>query len=307
MRPVLLCLLLIAPLCIAAPLRLSLQSEAEQLQFHYRFDDSERSEELMFSIDNSSLNNHFRQFRALKPALMQQYLWRDLREHVAKYPGVRLRRLAGKNALRYELESRDNSTLLKLDTELAQLLVERRAYYLHQYYYTELTLPWGTKVIIPDHQRLMQDSLTDLLPVATAWHKKLVNITTRQSLAMLTNWVQQIPYQDLTDRNNSAGASFSPPLRLLQENRGDCDSKAVLLAAVLRMLLPDVKLAIIYLPKHAMLAIQLPTAAEDMTVTIENKPYLLVDATGPASLAPGQISTQYRMYTESGQFGYQLL
>ena len=94
---------------------------------------------------------------------------------------------------------------------------------------------------------------------------------------------------------------------MLQENRGDCDSKTVLLAALIRMLLPDVKLAIVYLPQHAMLAVQLPVTSTDDKATIEGKEYLLVDPTGPALLAPGQISQAYVMYTRSGQFGYRLL
>lgn len=303
----LLCLLLLTPLCQAAPLRLMLQPSAQQLQFSYRFELAGQPQQLSFSIDNSSLNAHFRQFRALKPALLQQYLWRDLRAHVAQYPGARLQRLPGKDVLQYKLQIADTSLLQKLDSELQQLLIDRTAFYLQQQYYYVLDLPWNTQAIIPDHRRIMQDSLQDLLPVATAWHGKLANVPTREALATLSSWLQQIPYQDLSDRQRSSGASFSPPLKLLQENRGDCDSKAVLLAALIRMLLPDVKLAMVYLPQHAILAVQLPVTADDMTVSIEGKDYLLVDATGPAQLTPGQINPEYQIYTGNGQFGYQLL
>jgi hypothetical protein len=72
-------------------------------------------------------------------------------------------------------------------------------------------------------------------------------------------------------------------------------------------LLPDVKLAMVYLPQHAVLAVQLQVTPEDMTVNIEGRDYLLVDATGPALLTPGQINPEYQIYTGSGQFGYQLL
>lgn len=303
----LLCLLLLTPLCQAAPLRLMLQPSAQQLQFSYRFDVAGYTQQLDFSIDNTSLNTHFRQFRALKPALLQQYLWRDLRAHVAKYPGARLQRLPGKDALHYKLQIDDNNLLQQLDTELQQLMSERTAFYLQQQYYYVQALPWNARAIIPDHRRIMQDSLPDLLPVATAWHEKLAKVPTRQSLLALSAWIQQIPYQDLSDRQRSSGASFSPPLKLLRENRGDCDSKAVLLAALLRLLLPDVKLALVYLPQHAVLAVQLPVTPEDMTVNIEGRDYLLIDATGPALLTPGQISPEYQIYTGSGQFGYQLL
>ncbi len=298
--------LLLLPALHAAPLRLTLQQQPQQVQFHYHFEFEQQPQQLAFAIGRNTLSSHFRQFRALKPALLRQYLWRDLRAHIANYPGARLTRLPDKNALRYQL--RASETLLpQLDAELQQLHQERTAFYLQREYYYQLLLPWGEQVIIPDHQRLMQDSLRDLLPVATAWHQQLANMPTRYSLAAMSNWIQQIPYQDLSDRQRSSGASYSPPLKLLQENRGDCDSKAVLLAALLRMLLPDVKLAMVYLPRHAMLAVQLPVTGDDMTVEIEGKEYLLVDATGPASLAPGQIAPQYQIYTRNGQFGYVLL
>ncbi|MFT5545934.1 hypothetical protein [Rheinheimera aquimaris] len=303
----LLCLLLLTPLCQAAPLRLLLQPSPQQMLFSYQFDLGGSPQQLSFSINNNTLNSHFRQFRALKPALLQQYLWRDLRAHVAQYPGARLQRLPGKDALHYKLLVADRNLLDKVDTELQQLMSERTAFYLQQQYYYVQALPWNARAIIPDHARIMQDSLQDLLPVATAWHGKLANVPTRQALLTLSGWIQQIPYQDLSDRQRSSGASFSPPLKLLQENRGDCDSKAVLLAALLRMLLPDVKLAMVYLPQHAVLAVQLQVTPEDMTVNIEGRDYLLVDATGPALLAPGQIDPQYQIYTDNGQFGYQLL
>jgi hypothetical protein len=307
MRPLLFILLLMAPALAAAPLRLILQPLPQQLQFSYRFEYTGQPLHLNFTLDQTTLNNHFRSFRALKPALLQQYLWRDLRAHIASYPGARLLRLPGKESLRYTLQVADAELLQQLDTELQQLTEERTAFYLQQQYYVAIDLPWTGQAIIPDHQRLFQHSLRDMLPIATAWHQQLANTPVRESLAILSSWVQQIPYQDLSDRHNSSGASFSPPLKLLQENRGDCDSKAVLLATMLRMLLPDISLAIIYLPQHAMLAVQLAATAADSTVNIDGKDYILVDPTGPALFEPGQIHPQYQMYTNNGMFGYALL
>lgn len=306
MRSLLLILCCLALPLSAAPLRLQLQQQDAQLLFRYQFDIAGAPQQLAFNIDNASLNNHFRQFRAFKAALLQQYLWRDLRAHVARYPTAKLSRLPGNTVLRYRLQA-PTELAAQLDSELQQLLQQQTDAYLQREYYYQLGLPWGEQVIVPDHQRLMQDSLTALLPVANALHPKLVNMTLRQSLAYISHWLQQIPYQDLSDRQRSAGASFSPPLKLLQENRGDCDSKTVLLAALIRMLLPDVKLAIIYLPQHAMLAAHLPLQADDSSVTLDGREYLLLDPTGPALLAPGQISPEYRIYTRNAQFAYRLL
>lgn len=306
MKFILLFFLLLAPLLAADTLRFSLQQDSGQANFNYRFSAAGQAQQLNFSIAQTTLSNHFRQFRRFQPTVLQQYLWRDLQMHMAQYPDARLLRQPDRNALRYQIVA--SQTLLpQLERELAVLTAQRSQFYLQQAYYYQLSLPWSGPVIIPDHQRLMQDSLEDLLPVAKALHDKLVNTASRDTVAYISSWLQQLPYQDLSDRRNSTGNTFNPPLRVLQENRGDCDSKTVLLAALIRMLLPDVKLAIVYLPQHAMLAVQLPVTGADDKAMIEGKEYLLVDPTGPALMAPGQISQNYIMYTRSGQFGYRLL
>jgi hypothetical protein len=295
------------PASPAMPLRFSTTQQSQQQQFNYQFDFNGQPQQLQFAISNATLAGHFRQFRSFQPALLQQYLWQDLRSHAAQYPNVRLKRLPQHSGLRYQIRTNDAELQQKLSTELKQLTAQRTDFYLQRDYYYRHTMLFGEQYIIPDHQRLMADSLTDLLPLAQALHAKLANTPSRDSLAYISSWLQQIPYQDLSDRSEAAGTSFSPPLKMLQENRGDCDSKAVLLAALLRMLLPDVRLAMIYLPQHAMLAVQLPAKAEDMTVTIDGRVYLLVDPTGPAQLPPGTISLQHQLYSRNNQFSYRLL
>lgn len=306
MRLLLCCLCLLAQAVMAAPQRFELEQREKSQQFRYQFEFAQQPQVLSFTLQDEVLNNHFRQFRAFKANLIRQYLWRDLRAHVAKYPTAQLSRHPDKTQLSYRLKVSDPTLLAQLDSELKQLLLKQQQFYLQQSYHTTLSLPLGETVIIPDHVRFMHESLNDLLPVATALHQKLANIDSRTSLQYISQWIQQIPYQDLTDRRLSDGLSYSPPLKLLRENRGDCDSKSVLLAALLRLLLPDVKLAMVYLPEHAMLAVHLPVTASDMSVTIEGRDYLLVDPTGPALLAPGEIAAQYRIYTENGQFAYLL-
>lgn len=307
MKAALLLVLLLLPPLQAAPLRLKLQQQQDSLSFHYQFDINGQRQQLSFNLSHATLAAHFPKFRALKPTLMQHYLWRDLQRHTAQYPGVTIQRLPGADSLAYRLTGKDNTLLQQLQQELATLLAEQTRSYLQREYYQQVTLTNQQQVLIPDHQRLMQDSLPALLPVATALHQAIAQLSSRQALGYISQWLQQIPYQDLSDRQRSSGASFSPPLRLLRENRGDCDSKAVLLAGLLRLLMPSVKLAIVYLPGHAMLAVQLPTEGSDTTVSINGVNYILVDATGPALQNPGQIASDYRIFSQSGAFTYQSL
>lgn len=303
----LLLLVLCLPLCQAAPLRLTLQQQEDKLQFSYRFAVNGQPQQLSFSLDNTVLSEHLRQFKAFKPALLQQYLWRDIQRHVAKHPGIKVKRMPRQDRLEYRLQGNDANLIQQLKAELTTLQAEQTAAYLQREYYTQIRLSNGQLAIVPDHPRLMKDSLSALLPVATALHAKLVQLDVRQAIGYISAWLQQIPYQDLSDRLQSSGASFSPPLHLLRANRADCDSKAVLLAALIRMLLPDIKQAIIYLPGHAVLAVQISAANGDSTITINGSTYTLIDPTGPALLAVGQISAEYKIFTQPGSFTYQLL
>ena len=307
MKVVWLVLLLLIPWSQAAPLRLTLQQQNDGLQFDYRFLIDGIPQQLSFTLADSALNNTLRQFKPFKPALFRQYLWRDIQRHVAQYPGASVQRLPRKDSLEYRLKTSDPALLQQLQTELANLQQEKTAEFLQREFYRYHRLPDGRQVIIPDHARLMQESLPMLLPVANALHNNVVQLTSRQAVNYISQWIQQIPYQDLSDRLQSSGASYSTPLRVLRENRADCDSKAVLLAALIRMLLPDMRLAIVYLPDHAVLALRLTPQADDSKVSIAGVDYILVDATGPALLPVGRLSDRYKIYTQSGGFSYQLL
>uniref|UniRef100_A0A486XTH0 Uncharacterized secreted protein n=1 Tax=Rheinheimera sp. BAL341 TaxID=1708203 RepID=A0A486XTH0_9GAMM len=307
MKQTLLLILLSLLACVsAAGSTLQLETDEQQHHFSYQFTVASQPQKLAFTISNSVIATHFRQFRRFSPALLQQYLWRDIKAHVANYPGARIQRQDAVDTLRYRLQLRDQNLLQRLQQELEHVIDQRTAYYLQQEYYYQHPLALGEQVIIPDHVRFAQDSLRDLLPVAEALHSTLQNMPSRDSVNYISHWIQQIPYQDLSDRQRSSGNSFSPPLALLQQHRGDCDSKTVLLATLLRLLLPDVKLAFIYLPEHAMLAVQLPVTATDDAVSIKNQRYLLVDPTGPALLPAGEVSPEMRLYTVNNQFSYRL-
>ena len=290
----------------APPLQLSITDDGTQRQFRYRFDYHGATEQLNFALDRQQLAGHFRQFKGYKTAFIQQYLWRDIQREAAAYPNVRLTRLPGPQQLQYRLSGTDIAAVNTLDSTLTKLLAERQAFYLQQAYYTELALTGGQPAIIPDHVRIAQDSLQDLNSVALAIKARLTDASARDTVNYLANWIQQIPYQDLSDRQQSSGNSFSPPLKLLLENRADCDSKAVLMAALLRQLLPEIKLAFIYPPNHALLALSMPLAAGDNSVLLQGAPYLLVDPTGPALMPAGEISDDYKIYTGNSAVSYRL-
>lgn len=289
-----------------APLQIKITAQEQSQQFSYLFHYQNKLERLQFSLSNLTVAEHFRQFRRYQPTYIQQYIWRDLQQHAASYPGIKLQRLNALSALRYQIKGQDPELIKQLSNELTALATEREAHYLAQMYYTQFRFAYGQPSIIPDHVRIVLDSLTDLAPVASAIKQQQPDLTPRQMLAYISNWLQQIPYQDLTDRQHSSGSSFNVPLKLLAENRGDCDSKAVLLAALIKIMFPKIKLAFIYPPNHALLAVAIKPKDEDETALIAGQLYVLVDATGPAQLQVGKISSEYKTYIQNGPSDYRV-
>lgn len=294
-------------LTMAAPaLQVQITQAADYKQFNYSFINQTKIEQLQFAISSQTLADHFRSFRRYQPNYIQQYIWRDMQQHAATYPNIKLERLTISSKLSYKVSGSDPIINKQLSDELNSLISARQSYYLQQMYYSQFHFTDGQVGIIPDHVRIALDSLADLTPIAAAIQQQHPNLSPREMVQYISNWLQQIPYQNLSDRKHSSGISFNVPLKLLAENQGDCDSKAVLLAALLKLILPELKLAIVYLPNHAMLAIAIKPLATDSTTNINGQPYVLVDATGPALLKVGEINPQYQLYVANNYTDYRL-
>ena len=136
--------------------------------------------------------------------------------------------------------------------------------YLYKNYYEQYKTKLNEKAIKPDHLRYITESTRALIPLSQAIYEKLnASSDARKYINLLLAWLQSIPYSTLTDRVSTNGAGFLPPISLLNQNKGDCDSKTVLAAAIIRAFLPRVPMRIIFLRNHALLAVSLNVGAND--------------------------------------------
>jgi len=120
----------------------------------------------------------------------------------------------------------------------------------------------------------------------------------RVSLALA--FFQQIPYAALGD-GDRRGGDFLPGPALLAQNRGDCDSKAVALAAVLRTYAPWRKLAVVVMPGHAVLGIDLPALPGEQTVRTQGRQFVILEPAGPAMAPIGNVAPQTAKYLAQGR------
>ncbi len=259
--------------------------------------------ELRFSLDNKALN----QYRGLKrymPHMAQQAVRHALLRKAAalQASGVRVQFSPANLPLQYSVQAADPAAAAKAVATLNALQDSALSDYLGKGYYYLLDDPIKGKGVIPDHLRFMQDALPGLQPVADAFIASYGKKNIRQIAARLTQWIQQIPYRDLDDRIASNGKGYAPPLQLIFDHSGDCDSKAVLWASVMRLIFPTLVIKIIYLPNHAVIAAQVPATDTEQVIDLADASLLLIDPTGPAPLKLGQISADFQPALQSQQF-----
>jgi hypothetical protein len=149
-----------------------------------------------------------------------------------------------------------------------------------------------------DYPEATQRYVAGLRPVANALSSQTTGLDERARLARALNFVQAIPYDDLIDPRTTGGIEFAPPPAMVKLNRGDCDSKTVALAAILRTLTPARRLLFVTLPQHVALAVDLPPREGDATVVYGGRTWLMLEPTGPAVVPPGQIAPTTAWYIE---------
>ena len=109
--------------------------------------------------------------------------------------------------------------------------VQQNAYdsYLHEHYFTRFTTIFNQSAIKPDHLRYISESVKPLVSVSQAFYEKVASESdSRAYFSLILSWLQSIPYDTLEDRVVSNGSGYAPPISVLMQNLGDCDSKAVL-------------------------------------------------------------------------------
>lgn len=95
----------------------------------------------------------------------------------------------------------------------------------------------------------------------------------RRFVDLALSFVQSIPYDEED--------GFHRPLALLTRNSGDCDSKVVLFLSLVRAAYPDIDLAVIYVPGHALAGVALPASDSDWRIRRGEVEYLYAEPVGP--------------------------
>ncbi|ALS97500.1 hypothetical protein AT746_03915 [Lacimicrobium alkaliphilum] len=306
-------ILTVTALCPGYAKQLSFEKTetATGIQLNYRWlDHDELPQQLNFSLDKQQVNQQFQKLVSYQPHIAQRHVMVAMQK-VAQQADPREARIKIQKIgeqLSFEVRSRDQENIESWQKKLQQLHQKAFDDYLFANYYTHFTNHFGEEGVKPDHRRYATESVPTLLPAANALYAKLKdNSQARAYVNMLLSWLQTIPYNDLESRMVSDGSGYLPPAQVLVNNHGDCDSKTVVAAALLRSMLPSVKVAIIYLPNHALLGVQLAYGGKDETLRLDGNTYLLAEPTGPSLMPTGQISEQSLAAINGGLFSFEIV
>ncbi|WP_293747577.1 hypothetical protein [uncultured Paraglaciecola sp.] len=264
----------------------------KQMFFNYTWtDNKELSRDITFALPLRQLNKQ--SHKKFIPELAQQYVYIELHKAARKInpkeARVQIQRRG--QEIHIQVTSRSNKLLDKWQRSMNQSQDKALDQYLEENYYSHFSSYLGQEAVKPDHLRYIKENQAALLPIAQAVYDKLPsNSETRSYVNLVLSWVQSIPYNELKNRLTSNGAGYLPPLSVVANNQGDCDSKTVLMASLIRSLLPDVKMTMVFLPNHALLGIVLPFRTNEQTLDINGLDYLLMEPTGPAKIPLGEIA-----------------
>jgi hypothetical protein len=260
----------------------------------YRWKDSAKHDyTVAFTLTRDAIKEAEASFREFSMDAMWRTLEADLRDEVEKFGnGARIDLKRNIDGLHWTLKARDQKEADLLSQKVSGRLERAQQAYLKTY----LRRMVGEHRVMVDFAAAASAMQSPLRAVAKALGDvpDIAN-EDRAKIALALGFFQEIPYAVLEDKQRRGG-DFLPGPALLAQNRGDCDSKAVALAAVLKNFTRFRKLVVVTMPGHAILAVDLPSQEGDWTVRSGGRQYVALEVSGPV-MAPigrvGNITSKY--------------
>ncbi len=272
-------------------------------QYHW-LDHRKTKQAISFTLHQEGLFERFRDFRTYQNSYAQKTILRRIKKEMQKspLPGVQISYKQQHDKFSIEAKGIDKHKVEKAYQTIIKLEKKVTKEYLEERYYQAFTNHEQITGIKVDHVTIANNSVADLKPLKPL----ILDLVSIQNIRKVTNYVlgfvQSIPYNTLESRLTSSGAGFNPPLQVLWENQGDCDSKMTLTAALLRALMPRIDMVLIYLDGHAFIGINIPGEAGEVTIEHNKVRYLLAEPTGPALLPLGTLAPESELAINQGHY-----
>jgi hypothetical protein len=273
------------------------RSGDEKLAFRWR-DLDKREYTTAFTLTKAAIGQSEAAFREFSLNDMWRVLEADLRGEAAKFGrNTQLTVMRTRNGLDWNVRGPDPQASQVLMGKLRERLTRSKKEYLATY----LRHPIDDRLIMVDFAAATSALQGPMTAVARALGATPnVYNSDRARIALALAFFQEVPYALLEDKVRQGG-DFLPAPALLAQNRGDCDSKAVALAAVLRTYTPSRKLVMVTMPEHAILAADLPAEPGDQTIRAQGRQYVVLEAAGPALVPVGRVGVPTAKFLREGR------
>ena len=159
--------------------------------------------------------------------------------------------------------------------------------------------------IRPAHGVIAKRYVNAMKPVAIALRQDVIGKSSREVTNHVLNFIQSIPYDTLEDARSSNGAGFQTPYGVIHDNKGDCDSKSVMFAAIMRNLFPYARIIVVYVPGHALVGFDYQKGREDYAVKIDGTTFVLAEPVGPKKVNLGHISPSALAVMRRGAYSFE--
>lgn len=278
---------------------------AEGIEFHYQWTANDGSRELKFLIPHADIESLPNSAPAYNSLLAQNYIHRNLLEY-AKTIDPRVAKIVIKRSgasLNMEVSGRSRQKINEITDTLSSKQQQAEADYLAKNYYMPFTDELGQLAIKQDHRRYALESSSNLSNIVNAIKAQMKNPNnSREYIDFVLNWLQTIPYDTLQNRMSSNGSGFAAPRQLLINNKGDCDSKSTLFLALLKSYNAQLTSKMVFLPNHALVAVNLKPNKTDKFIIVEGTQYILAEPTGAAQYPLGEIAPESNMAIRNRQY-----
>lgn len=265
----------------------------------YRWKDSAKHDyTAAFTLTRDAIKEAEASFHDFSMDAMWRTLEADLRDEVEKFGnGARIDLKRNIDGLHWTLKARDQKEADLLSQKVSGRLERAQQAYLKTY----LRRMVGEHRVMVDFAAAASAMQSPLRAVAKALGDvpDIAN-EDRAKIALALGFFQEIPYAVLEDKQRRGG-DFLPGPALLAQNRGDCDSKAVALAAVLKNFTRFRKLVVVTMPGHAILAVDLPSQDGDWTVRSGGRQYVALEVSGPVMAPIGRVGNVTSKYLRDGR------
>lgn len=274
------------------------------MQLAYRWRDVDQQvQQMEFRLPLEDVQRGRLEFQPFDNAVMTERAYRAVKDYADKVsgPGLTLRVSRTVDGYDVQAEGVRQDEMAKAMEELPAVRDKAVAAYMFETFYSKV----DETHVMPDHKRIAVRYAPALAPVQAILRQLTRGKDVRGVTDYVLNFLQNIPYDTLQSRYTSNGAGFNTPYGLLLENRGDCDSKSVALAALMRGLYPGLRMTMIYVPDHAFVGLEVPRGPSDYALKLAGRVFVLADPTGPRLMRLGEVDSRALRELEKGRYSFQ--